>query len=57
MALLLGQSDLTPDELGVLLRETARDLGDAGPDADFGSGLIDICRAMARSSRDALACR
>ncbi len=39
---------LTPLELQSLLEDTAKDLGAAGKDPLFGSGLVDVCRAAAR---------
>jgi subtilisin family serine protease len=57
VALLLQRSTLNPRDLTALLRSTARDLGDAGPDAQFGDGLIDVCRAIVRASGRQAACR
>ncbi|HEX4997901.1 MAG TPA: S8 family serine peptidase [Terriglobia bacterium] len=52
VALLLRQRpNLTEAELLALLRETARDLGAAGPDPEFGYGLLDVCRAMVKLGR------
>jgi subtilisin family serine protease len=58
VALLLRQRPtLTQTDLTALLRQTARDLGTTGPDAEFGYGLLDVCRALARLSSSAVACR
>ena len=56
VALLLRQRPtLTQADLTALLRETARDLGTAGPDAEFGYGLLDVCRALAKLSSSGVA--
>jgi hypothetical protein len=58
VALLLRQRPtLTQSELTALLRQTAKDLGPTGPDAEFGYGLLDVCRALAKLSSSAVACR
>jgi hypothetical protein len=58
VALLLQQrSTLSQSELAALLRETAKDLGPGGRDAEFGDGLLDVCRAVARLSGRKVACR
>jgi hypothetical protein len=58
VALLLRQRPtLTHAELTTLLRQTARDLGTAGPDAEFGYGLLDVCRALAKLSASVVTCR
>jgi subtilisin family serine protease len=58
VALLLRQQPkLTDVELSNLLRQTARDLGPAGPDAEFGYGLIDVCRALAKVGARGVTCR
>lgn len=45
--LLLSQNpDRTPDELRELMRNTAVDLGDPGPDNRFGYGRIDAAKAL-----------
>ena len=38
--------DLTPDEVEAILKSTARDLGSAGPDPQFGAGLVDAAAAV-----------
>jgi hypothetical protein len=58
VALLLRQRPtLTHAELTTLLRQTARDLGTAGHDAEFGYGLLDVCRALAKLSASGVTCR
>jgi subtilisin family serine protease len=58
VALLLQQRPaLNQAELSTLLRDTAKDLGAAGPDSEFGYGLLDVCRATARVSNRQLTCR
>ena len=57
LALLLQQSKLSVQELRAVLAKSARDLGPAGRDAEFGDGLVDVCRALAAVSRQAIACR
>jgi hypothetical protein len=58
VALLLRQQPkLTDVELANLLRQTARDLGANGPDAEFGYGLIDVCRALAKIGAKGVTCR
>lgn len=58
VALLVRQKPtLTQAELIALLHQTARDLGAAGPDADFGYGLLDVCRALAKLSPKGLTCQ
>jgi hypothetical protein len=48
LALLLGIAPQTPaPQLSEALRSSAIDLGAAGRDADFGSGRIDVCAAVA----------
>src|SRR5262249_55174794 len=45
-ALMLEQQpQLGPTELRSLLERTAKDLGPPGRDPQFGSGLVDVCRA------------
>jgi hypothetical protein len=57
-ALLLQQrSTLTAAELAALLRDTARDLGTGGRDAEYGDGLIDVCRAAVKLTNRQAACR
>ena len=57
VALLLQRSKLTPSDLATLLRSTAKDLGQPGRDAQFGDGLIDVCRAIVRASGQQAPCR
>jgi len=57
-ALLLQQrSNLTGAELATLLRDTAKDLGTGGRDAEYGDGLLDVCRAAAKLANRQVACR
>jgi subtilisin family serine protease len=42
--------DLTPDEARQILAEGAKDLGAAGPDAEFGAGLADARRSVDSAS-------
>jgi subtilisin family serine protease len=42
--------DLTPDEARQILAEGAKDLGPAGPDAEFGAGLVDARRSVDSAS-------
>jgi len=46
-ALVIGHGVETPAEVRDLLRETAQDLGDEGPDDAFGHGLLDPMAAVA----------
>ena len=57
LALLLQQSKLSLPELRTVLTKSARDLGPAGRDPQFGDGLLDVCRALAAVSRQTIACR
>jgi hypothetical protein len=57
VALLLQRSKLTPADVATLLRSTAKDLGQPGRDAQFGDGLIDVCRAVVRASGWQAPCR
>jgi hypothetical protein len=57
LALLLQASSVSAGDLRTVLRATARDLGAAGRDAEFGDGLIDVCRAVARATGLRLPCR
>jgi subtilisin family serine protease len=57
VALLLQRSNLSPSDLRALLRTTAKDLGPAGHDPQFGDGLLDVCRAIVRSSGRQANCR
>jgi len=57
-ALLLQQrTTLTGAELAALLRDTAKDLGTGGRDAEYGDGLLDVCRAAAKLANRQAACR
>jgi len=51
------QPRLTPQALQSLLERTALDLGPAGKDPQFGSGLVSACRAVAELKHDAKLCR
>jgi hypothetical protein len=42
-----GIAGITKDELNELLENTAHDLGPAGPDNDYGHGIIDVHDALA----------
>jgi hypothetical protein len=42
--------DLTLDEARQILAGSSTDLGPAGPDSDFGSGLVDARRAVERAT-------
>ncbi len=44
--LLEKRSRLSPQELRSLLERSARDLGPAGRDPDFGAGLVDACASL-----------
>jgi subtilisin family serine protease len=56
-ALLLQQNPkLSPHDLRTYMEQTARDLGPAGRDPEFGFGLLDICSALARVN-PSLSCR
>jgi subtilisin family serine protease len=57
VALLLQGRELTVDALRALLRATARDLGSAGHDGQFGDGLLDVCRAMGQVLGREAGCR
>jgi subtilisin family serine protease len=57
VARLLQQRSLTQAELEALLRDTATDLGLGGRDAEFGDGLINVCRALVSLSGRKLDCR
>jgi subtilisin family serine protease len=45
--------DLTLQAARKLLAESARDLGSPGPDAEFGSGLVDARAALERAAEPA----
>jgi len=56
-ALLLQQEpQLSPSALQSLLESTAKDLGPAGKDPQFGSGLIDACRAATQLGENGISC-
>ena len=56
-ALLLQQEpQLSPSALQSLLESTAKDLGPAGKDPQFGSGLIDACRAATQLGANGIIC-
>jgi subtilisin family serine protease len=58
VALLLQQRpSLSPQDLQNLLQQTARPLGPATPDASFGYGLLDVCRAMVKLTNRQSTCR
>lgn len=57
VALLLQRSKLKPADVATVLRTTAKDLGQPGRDAQFGDGLIDVCRALVRASGRQAPCR
>jgi subtilisin family serine protease len=48
--LLQRRPDLTPDAVRSLLTAAARDLGPAGPDAEFGAGLADALKSLEASA-------
>ena len=49
MALVLSaKPDMTVDQLELILRDTANDLGTSGPDYDFGYGALDVYKAVAQ---------
>lgn len=55
VALLLEhRPELTLQEVQPLLERTAKDLGRLGKDPQFGSGLVDACRAVSELSRQPL---
>ncbi|MFW5653818.1 MAG: S8 family serine peptidase, partial [Planctomycetota bacterium] len=41
---------LTPDDVETIMKESATDLGDPGPDSSFGYGRIDVFDALSRVS-------
>ncbi|HYK41545.1 MAG TPA: S8 family serine peptidase [Thermoanaerobaculia bacterium] len=49
--------EISPPAVRRLLQETARDLGPPGRDDQFGSGAIDLCRAIAKLTGDDSVCR
>ena len=55
-ALVLSQTDMTPDALADLLAATSLDLGEPGYDTTYGYGLLDVSllTAAAAGDRDAL---
>ncbi len=57
-ALVLQQQPrMLPQALQTLLERTAKDLGSPGKDSQFGSGLVDACRAIAQLKSDPKLCR
>ena len=54
--LLQQQPQLSPSELQSLLERTAKDLGPPGKDPQFGSGLIDACRAATQLGANGINC-
>ena len=49
IAVLLEQrGSLTPQDMQAVLEKAAQDLGAPGKDEEFGSGLVDACRAIAQ---------
>jgi subtilisin family serine protease len=58
VALLLQQRpNLSISDLQTLLQQTARPLSTTTPDANFGYGLLDVCRAMDKVSNRQSSCR
>jgi subtilisin family serine protease len=58
VALLLQlRPDFSPAQVRQLLEETARDLGPPGRDEQFGSGAVDVCRAVSKLTSDPTPCR
>jgi hypothetical protein len=52
VALMLERApSLSPDDVRKILMDTARHLGSAGRNADFGAGLVDAARAVAAAAR------
>jgi subtilisin family serine protease len=51
------QPQLSPQAIQALMERTAKDLGPPGKDAQFGSGLIDACKAIAQLTSDQRLCR
>jgi bacillopeptidase F len=57
MALLKGAfKDLTVPELEAAVQKGARDLGDPGPDHEFGYGLLDVLESYQTLAADACTC-
>ena len=54
---ILATRVLADGSRSLLLNVRQKDLGAAGPDSDFGYGLLDVCRATARVSNRQLTCR
>jgi subtilisin family serine protease len=49
IALLLEQrGNFTPQDMQAALEKAAQDLGAPGKDEEFGSGLVDVCQAIAQ---------
>jgi hypothetical protein len=58
VSLVLQQdSRLSPQSLQTLLERTAKDLGPTGKDPQFGSGLVDACKAVTQLKGDKNLCR
>ena len=58
IALLLQQRpNLSLPDLQNLLQQTAKPLSSTAPNSEFGYGLVDVCRAMARLSNKQPTCR
>ena len=47
---------MTSREIAMVIKTSSRDLGDPGPDAGFGTGLVDACKAAAAATADAVSC-
>jgi hypothetical protein len=54
--LLEAKPDLDPRALQSLLESTAQDLGAKGKDPQFGSGRIDVCRALEKITGEKFGC-
>jgi subtilisin family serine protease len=50
------QPQLSPQAIQALMERTAKDLGPPGKDTQFGSGLIDACKAIAQLTSDQRLC-
>jgi subtilisin family serine protease len=48
---------MSAKEVALVIRSNTRDLGAPGADAEFGTGLVDACRAAAAATADAVSCR
>ncbi len=47
---------LSAREVAMIIKTNTRDLGAAGDDAEFGSGLVDACQAASAATADAVSC-